>query len=61
MPITHSDSNMIVDENTGDILSLRMWNGTDRLFRSTDHGKTWTEEKILIKPNELMRRFDTTG
>lgn len=46
VPITHSDSSMIVDENTGDIMSLRMWNGTDRLFRSTDHGKTWAEEKI---------------
>jgi len=50
VPITHSDSNMIVDENTGDIMSVRMWNGTDRVFRSTDNGKTWTEEEITVKP-----------
>jgi sialidase-1 len=59
--ITHSDSNMIVDENTGDIMSVRMWNGADRVFRSTDHGKTWTEEEITLKPNELMKRFAETG
>ncbi|MGM0487294.1 MAG: sialidase family protein [Planctomycetota bacterium] len=61
VPITHSDSNMIVDENTGDIMSVRMWNGTDRVFRSTDHGKTWTEEEITIKPNKLMKEFEETG
>lgn len=60
-PIAHSDSNLIVDENTGDILSLRLWDGTDRVFRSTDHGKTWTEEKITIKPNELMKQFEKSG
>ena len=59
--ITHSDSNMIVDENTGDIMSVRMWNGKDRVFRSTDHGKTWSEEETTIKPNELMKRFEKTG
>jgi len=61
VPMTHSDSNMIVDENTGDVMSVRMWNGTDRLFRSTDHGKTWTEEKIEVKPNTLMKRLAETG
>jgi len=61
VPITHSDSNMIVDENTGDIMSVRMWDVTDRVFRSTDRGKTWTEDKITIKPNELMKRFEKTG
>lgn len=61
VPITHSDSNMIVDENTGHIMSVRMWDGTDRVFRSTDHGKTWTEEKTTIKPNESMERFEKTG
>ncbi len=59
--ITHSDSNMIVDENTGDVMSVRMWDGVDRVFRSRDHGKTWTEEKITVKPNELMRQYDKTG
>jgi hypothetical protein len=37
------DSSMIVDENSGDILSVRMWDAADRLWRSRDHGKTWTE------------------
>lgn len=59
--ITHSDSNMIVDENTGHIMSVRMWSGTDTVFRSKDHGKTWTTEETKIKPNELMRRFAETG
>jgi sialidase-1 len=61
VPMTHSDSNMIVDENTGNIMSVRMWNGTDRVFGSTDHGKTWAEEEITIRPNELMKRFAETG
>jgi len=61
VPITHSDSNMIVDENTGAIMSVRMWNGRDRVFRSADHGKTWTAKEVTIKPNELMRRFAKTG
>lgn len=59
--ITHSDSNMIVDENTGDIMSVRMWSGTDTVFRSTDHGKTWTTDAVTIKPNELMKRLAETG
>lgn len=61
VPITHSDSNMIVDENTGHVLSVRMWNGADRVFRSTDHGKTWMEEEITVIPNGLMKRFAETG
>ena len=60
-PITHSDSNMIVDDNTGNIMSVRMWDGADKVFRSTDHGKTWAEEKTTIKPNELMKRLEETG
>jgi sialidase-1 len=61
VPITHSDSNMIVDESTGHIMSVRMWNGKDRVFRSTDHGKTWTEEEVTIKPNELMKQWAETS
>jgi len=61
VPITHSDSNMIVDENTGHIMSVRMWSGTDTVFRSTDHGKTWTTEEVTINPNDLMKRFAETG
>lgn len=59
--ISHSDSNLIVDENTGDILSVRMWDGVDKVFRSRDHGKSWTEERITIKPNKAMEQFDKTG
>ncbi|MBM4090198.1 MAG: exo-alpha-sialidase [Planctomycetes bacterium] len=61
VPIAHSDSNMIVDENAGDIMSVRMWDGTDKLFRSKDHGKTWTEEETVIQPNELMKQLENTG
>lgn len=32
--IAHSDSNLIVDENTGHIVSVRMWDGNDRAIRS---------------------------
>lgn len=61
VPITHSDSNMIVDENTGHILSVRMWDGADRVFRSADHGKTWNGEAITLLPNETMKRLAETG
>jgi sialidase-1 len=61
VPIRHSDSNMIVDENSGDILTLRLWDGTDTLWRSSDQGKTWKEEKIELKPNEVMKRLDQPG
>jgi sialidase-1 len=61
VPIRHSDSNMIIDERTGNILSVRMWDGRDRLFRSKDHGKTWTEQEITIKPNPLMEEWERTG
>lgn len=60
-PFGFLDSNMIVDENTGDILSVRMWDGADRLWRSKDHGKTWTEEKITLKPNEVMKWIEWAG
>jgi len=61
VPIAHSDSNMIVDENTGDIMSVRMWDGADRVFRSKDRGKTWTEEKTSVQPNALMKQYAETG
>jgi sialidase-1 len=61
VPFGFSDSNLIVDENTGDILSVRLWDGHDRLWRSSDHGRTWKEESITLKPNELMRWLEQTG
>lgn len=61
VPMTHSDSNMIVDENTGDIMSVRMWDDRDRVFRSTDNGKTWKEQPITVKLNERIKRLEKTG
>lgn len=55
------DTNMIVDETTGDILSVRLWEAPDRLWRSRDHGKTWQEESIAVKPNEVMKWLEWTG
>ncbi len=59
--ITHSDSNMIVDEKTGDVMSVRMWSGKDTVFRSTDHGKTWTEQPTTIGIDNLQKHFAKTG
>lgn len=59
--ITHSDSNLIVDENTGDVLSIRMWDGNDRAIRSKDHGKTWAEESITILPSQAMKDLAESG
>lgn len=59
--ISHSDSNLIVDENTGHILSVRMWDGSDRLLRSSDHGRSWSEEKIKVLPSETMKRLAESG
>jgi sialidase-1 len=52
---------MIVDEESGHILSVRMWDDTDVLFRSTDQGKTWTKEKIIIRPNAAMKQWALEG
>jgi len=61
VPISHSDSNMVVDENTGRIMSVRLWNGKDRVFLSTDQGKTWREQAVTVKPNALMQRLAEEG
>ncbi len=60
-PIGFRDTNIIVDETTGDLLSVRMWDESDVVFRSTDHGKTWTEEDSVLKPNGLMQWLEQTG
>ena len=59
-PITHSDSNMLVDENTGSVMSVRMWDGADKVFRSLTTARPVAEETV-IKPNELMKRPEETG
>ena len=55
------DSNLIVDENTGDIRSIRMWDGSDRAILSKDHGRTWTTEKVTIKPSARMKELGQSG
>ncbi len=61
VPIRHSDSNIIVDEQTGDLLVLRLWDGRDRLFRSSDGGRSWREQPVRIRPNGLMRWLEEVG
>ena len=41
----------IVDENTGDVMVVNPVG--PHLWRSRDHGKTWTREEIVVKPNPL--------
>jgi sialidase-1 len=55
VPFGFRDSNFITDENTGDILVISLWENSDKVFRSRDNGKTWSEEKIVLKPNEVMK------
>ena len=55
------DSNLIVDEITGDILSIRMWDGSDRIIRSKDQGKTWEDEKVTVKPSGKMDQLAESG
>lgn len=61
VPIRHSDSNIIVDEVTGDLLSLRLWDGNDRLFRSRDGGVTWQEQPVKVRPDGEMRWLELAG
>ena len=41
----------IVDSNTGNVMVVD--SGKGHLWRSADHGKTWTREAIVVKPNPL--------
>jgi sialidase-1 len=43
--------NVIVDENTGDVMMLYPSKGF--MQRSRDDGKTWERESIVVKPNGL--------
>lgn len=61
VPFGFRDSNFIPDETTGDILVLRMWDNSDRIFRSKDQGETWMEEETTIKPNEVMKWLEQSG
>jgi sialidase-1 len=45
--------NVMVDETTGDIMVfLTTLKTAQKLFRSTDHGKTWELEEATIKPGK---------
>ncbi len=41
----------IVDENTGDVMVVR--GGLGYLWRSSDQGKNWTREEIVVKSNPM--------
>jgi len=47
---TDAAGNAIVDDNSGDILIVC---GRGYLYRSSDNGKTWNKEDIVIKPNAV--------
>jgi sialidase-1 len=59
-PIQWHGGGTIVDENSGDIMLFaerrpftdRNPSGVLLFLRSTDHGETWTEEEIEIRPDE---------
>lgn len=55
------DGNVLVDENTGDILSVSLELGKDILWRSRDQGLTWQEDKTVLKPNAVMAQLERTG
>ena len=38
-----------------------MWDGNDRVIRSTDHGKTWAEEKITIQLSATLDQMAKAG
>jgi sialidase-1 len=41
----------IVDATTGDVMVVH--SGAGHLWRSSDHGKTWKREEIVVRPNPL--------
>ncbi|GAA5221505.1 sialidase family protein [Membranihabitans marinus] len=61
VPFGFLDSNFIIDENTGDIIVIRLWEDTDKQWRSKDHGKTWREENLILKPNGIVKWLNQTG
>jgi heparan-sulfate lyase len=61
VPFGVYDSSFIVDDTTGDVLVLRLWDSSDRAWRSRDQGRTWVEEAITVRPNSVMRRLADEG
>ncbi len=60
VPFGWGYSNLIIDENTGDILVVKMHDG-DSLWRSSDYGKTWEGKQITLISNEVMKWLKQTG
>lgn len=49
---TVTNGNVVVDETDGDILFLNPGsNGEGKMMRSSDHGQTWAEETITLRPD----------
>jgi sialidase-1 len=61
VPFGFMDSSVIVDENSGHLMSVRLWDGKDRLWRSHDHGATWTEAAITLRFNQAMKQWEQSG
>lgn len=61
VPFGWGFSNFIIDENTGEILVVKMHDSTDSLWRSIDYGQTWEGEQMILKPNEVMKWLKQTG
>jgi len=61
VPFGVYDTSFIVDDTTGDILVLRLWDAHDRAWRSRDQGRSWTEEPITVRPNSIMRKLAEEG
>lgn len=61
VPFGVYDSSFIVDDTTGDVLVLRIWDSRDTVWRSRDQGRSWVEEPVTVRPNSVMRRLAEEG
>ncbi|TVS15283.1 MAG: exo-alpha-sialidase [Planctomycetaceae bacterium] len=61
VPFGFMDSNFVIDDHSGHLMSVRLWDGQDRLWRSRDHGQTWTEEPITLRFNQAMKQWEQSG
>ncbi|MFO7975036.1 MAG: sialidase family protein [Candidatus Hydrogenedentota bacterium] len=60
-PASVPSGTLIVDETTGDVLSVRIRDEKAKMSRSTDQGRTWNTEETVLKPNEVMKWLEWTG
>jgi sialidase-1 len=61
VPFGFLDSNFIVDDERGEVLVLRLWEGEDKLWRSADSGASWKQEAVTLHPNEVMKWMEREG